>query len=302
MMKSAGLDTEGVTIFIGRDVSKSIEANMRLFSTVIVPLVRYAQEHGVTLFVENCPMCGWSTEHELFVQNIANCPLHWILMDKILESAGLSGWMKINYDPSHDILQRTRPEWTFEILAQTGFTHMIGRFHGKDLSAQIGKLAFCGSMGERFGNPWNKMVGDQPLPGATRYDPQAIARGNQVDWFNMLVKARNVLGLEMDEITFTTEFEQSEFRQRSQFNNPEHHWNVAGKLVVASIGFIQGLDQAAAQHVYMEALVSGGGTWSWQPDETTDAEFMVGTEEIMERAEAWTFPKPSPTSDLVISD
>lgn len=304
-MKIAGLGTEGVTIFVGRDISKTVKENMRLFAKVIIPIVRYAKEHDVIIYIENCPMCGWSETHEVFTQNVANVPLHWILMARMIEAAELRGWCCINYDPSHDILQGMRPSWSFKIMREAGYQWFIGRFHGKDLSRQNGRVAMAGFLGQRVaGGPWDKMNGDQPLPGGTKHDALAIALGHQVDWFGMLVSAREDLGLDMSRVTFTTEHEHSEFRNPAKFRSIEEHWEIVGGFLDLSINYIQGIDAAAAAHVEMHQVIeSHSKTWSWQNESPAGFETMQpGAQSMLQAALKWQLPNLPKTSDLVIGD
>jgi sugar phosphate isomerase/epimerase len=80
-----------VGTFVGRDLSKTVTDNLRLAEKVLPPLVDYAEERGVRLVVENCPMEGWHPDG--YPANLAYSPELW-------------GWMAqlglyLNYDPSH---------------------------------------------------------------------------------------------------------------------------------------------------------------------------------------------------------
>jgi sugar phosphate isomerase/epimerase len=302
ILKEAGLGTEGVTIFVGRNLTLPIEENMRLFAEVVIPIIRYAKEHGVIIFIENCPMCGWSGR-DVFTQNIANTPLHWIMMARIVEAAGLRGWCFINHDPSHDILQGFRPEWSYKVMKKAGFGWFIGRFHSKDLSRQSGLIAMSGFLGQRvMGGGWNMMDGDQPIPGATEQNVYAMADGRQVHWLGSQIAARRDLELDVENTTLTVEFEQSEFRNPKHFANQQQHWDVAMAMVLGSIRFMTGIETAAAANVELEKIVLANNTaehpktWSWQPDEVT----LVGTDKIIKNALKWELPPISKTSDFVL--
>jgi len=80
-----------VGTFVGRDVTLTVEENLRLAEKVLPPLVRYAEDHGVRLVVENCPMEGWHPDG--YPANLAYSPELWGWM------ADLGLWL--NYDPSH---------------------------------------------------------------------------------------------------------------------------------------------------------------------------------------------------------
>ena len=48
-----------VTTFIGRDITLSLDDNLKLAEQHLPPLAQYAADHGVKLLAENCPMEGW---------------------------------------------------------------------------------------------------------------------------------------------------------------------------------------------------------------------------------------------------
>ena len=45
-----------VTTFIGRDHTKSVEENLKLFEEIWPDIIRFAEEHQVRVAIENCPM------------------------------------------------------------------------------------------------------------------------------------------------------------------------------------------------------------------------------------------------------
>ena len=85
------LDLASVGTFIGRDVTKSVAENLTVAERVLLPLVEYAGERGVTLAVENCPMEGWHPDG--YPGNLAYSPELWEWMFAL--------GFKLNYDPSH---------------------------------------------------------------------------------------------------------------------------------------------------------------------------------------------------------
>ena len=176
---------------------------------------------------------------------------------------------------------------------EAGYAWIIGRFHGKDLSKQTGLLGMSGALGQRVaGGPWSKMSGDQPAPGATEHNPLAMANGLQVDWLGMMISAREDLGLDMSGVTFTTEFEQSQFRNSNVFRDQQHQWNVCGSIIANSAAYIQGVDLAAAANFQLrDEVTSFDATWSWQPLNPNKIElFGVGAEGVIAQAMAWKIP------------
>ena len=53
---SAKLGVNMVTTFIGRDQYKSVEENIELFREIWPPIIKLAEENGVKVAIENCPM------------------------------------------------------------------------------------------------------------------------------------------------------------------------------------------------------------------------------------------------------
>jgi sugar phosphate isomerase/epimerase len=84
-----------VNTFMGGDAARTQDENWEEALRVWPDIVRYAQDHGVKLTIENCPMIfgrdQWPAGH-----NIAWSPYIW---RRILEQWG--GTVGLNYDPSH---------------------------------------------------------------------------------------------------------------------------------------------------------------------------------------------------------
>lgn len=306
LLFQAGGKTEGVTIFVGRNLKFSIEENMHLFAEVVIPIVRYAKEREVKIFIENCPMCGWAPA-DTFVHNIANCPLNWIVMARIVENADLVDWCYINHDASHDILQGFRPEWSYKVMDSAGYAWFIGRFHGKGLSPLLGRIASCGYGGQRIAtiSPWDRMAGDQPLPGAEEHNPLAQSMGLQVDWLGASIGIREDLGLDVEKVTFTVEHEQSEFRNAKLFRNQDHQWEITTDLLLGSIEFITGIEMAASSNTELRELIDSESdvfpkTWVRQQMNMNSLLVLGGLEEVVQKGLNWELPEISTTSDLVL--
>ena len=45
-----------ITTFIGRDPQKTVTENLEIVKEVWPPIVKYAEEKGVKIAIENCPM------------------------------------------------------------------------------------------------------------------------------------------------------------------------------------------------------------------------------------------------------
>ena len=50
------LDVNMITTFVGRVPDKTFAENLEIFKEVWPPIVKYAEEKGVKIGIENCPM------------------------------------------------------------------------------------------------------------------------------------------------------------------------------------------------------------------------------------------------------
>lgn len=93
-----GLDR--VNTFIGRDWTKSVDDNWPRFLEVWRPLIKFAEDHGVRIGIENCPM-SFSKDEWPGGKNLAISPAIWRRMFADIPSPNFG----LNYDPSHMIWQ-----------------------------------------------------------------------------------------------------------------------------------------------------------------------------------------------------
>lgn len=93
-----------VNTFIGRDYTKSIDYNFIRFRKTWPALVSLAEDHGVKIGIENCPMLFTNDEWP-GGKNMAISPAVWDRMFDIIPSKTLG----LNYDPSHMIWQMMDP-------------------------------------------------------------------------------------------------------------------------------------------------------------------------------------------------
>lgn len=97
MIKAAPmLGVSQVNSFIGRDPSKSVDDNWPRFLEVWKPLIRCAEESGVRVGIENCPMY-FSQDEWPSGKNLAISPAIWRRMFEEIPSDSFG----LNYDPSH---------------------------------------------------------------------------------------------------------------------------------------------------------------------------------------------------------
>ena len=97
---SAKLGVNMVTTFIGRDQTKTVEANLELVKEIWPPIVALAEEQNVRIGIENCPML-FGADQWPGGQNLMTTPAIWRKVFEILPSKNLG----LNYDPSHFVWQ-----------------------------------------------------------------------------------------------------------------------------------------------------------------------------------------------------
>ena len=133
---SALLDVNMVTTFVGRDPQKSVSENLELVKEVWPPIVKYAEEKGVKIAIENCPMLFTEDEWP-GGQNLMTTPENWRKVFALIDSPNFG----INYDPSHFVWQQIdyiRPIYEFK--------DKIFHVHYKDIKVYQEKLADVGVM------------------------------------------------------------------------------------------------------------------------------------------------------------
>lgn len=95
------LDVRLVNTFVGRDPRATVEENWPRLLEVWRPLVRFAEDHGVRVAIENCPMF-FSADEWPGGKNLAHCPAIWRRMFADIPSENFG----LNYDPSHLVWQQ----------------------------------------------------------------------------------------------------------------------------------------------------------------------------------------------------
>jgi len=133
---SSKLGINLVTTFIGRDQNKNVEENLELFKTTWPPIIAFAEEHGVRVAIENCPML-FGQDQWPGGQNLATSPRIWRELFKIIPSPNFG----INFDPSHFVWQMmdyTQPLYEFK--------ERMFHIHFKDIKLYNEKLNDVGIM------------------------------------------------------------------------------------------------------------------------------------------------------------
>lgn len=135
---SAKLGVNMVGTFIGRDQNKSVEENLALVSAVWPEILTLAEELGVRIAIENCPML-FGRDQWPGGQNLMTSPKLWRTIFDLLPSDCLG----LNFDPSHFVWQRmdyVKPIYEFR--------DKIFHVHFKDIKLypdrldQVGILAY----------------------------------------------------------------------------------------------------------------------------------------------------------------
>lgn len=98
---AARLGLRTVNTFVGRDWTRSIDDNWARFREVWPPLVKLAEEEGVRIGIENCPML-FTRDEWPGGKNLAISPAVWRRMFEEIPSPHFG----LNYDPSHMVWQR----------------------------------------------------------------------------------------------------------------------------------------------------------------------------------------------------
>jgi sugar phosphate isomerase/epimerase len=127
-----------VSTFVGRDWKCSIEENWPRFRSVWNDVIAYAEDQGIRVAIENCPMLFTADEWP-GGKNLAGSPAIWRRMFDEIPSANFG----LNYDPSHQLWQQMD-----YVAPLTEFASRIFRVHLKDVAVdrqrlnEVGILAY----------------------------------------------------------------------------------------------------------------------------------------------------------------
>lgn len=263
------LGVPAVCCFVGRNPLLDLDQNMDAFSANFVPLLEAARDRGLVLRVEHCPMPGWDTS-DSSLNNIAYCPEMWVRLWQIADAAGVGAQFKIHYDPSHSILLGMDSRSVFKWLRDRGVHGIVDGFHVKGQIINAAGLTGWGFHGQTVqrgdrqdgvpasnpsarANAWLKQVAtcEHELPGTARHDPLAYLQNRTVDWFDLLIAAREELGVDPERVPLIIEHEYGPARVQDPHK--------LAPILQGSISFIRGFDSAAAaQWSLWEAMEAQG--------------------------------------------
>ncbi len=133
---AALLDVGVVNTFIGRDWTKSVDENWPRFEEVWPPLIAFAEDQGVKVGIENCPM-AFTEDEWPGGKNLAHSPAIWRRMFEAIPSDHFG----LNYDPSHMIWQHMDP-----IKPLRAFKEKLFHIHAKDVRLDQRRLDEVGIM------------------------------------------------------------------------------------------------------------------------------------------------------------
>ena len=170
------------------------EKNLLEYQRIFGPIIRYANDLGVTVLYENCPMEGWrSSGYTGTYNNLTGVLAARKLMYELVPEKN-HGEI---YDPSHDIWQHTDP---VEVIKNTDMSR-LRRIHVK--STRNNPDPFWGNMypmqqipaewTEKLGihsstNSWDRHQYEATLPG--------FGLGDSMDWraFTSILRERGFTG------------------------------------------------------------------------------------------------------------
>jgi sugar phosphate isomerase/epimerase len=121
--------------FIGANRYQPLDENFKQFEQVWPDIIRHAEDHGVKVGIENCPMLVPNTWP--FGVNMARTPAIWRRMFETIPSPAFG----LNYDPSHLVMQLMDP-----IAPIREFSSRIFHTHAKDMRVDRHRLNDIGSL------------------------------------------------------------------------------------------------------------------------------------------------------------
>ncbi len=134
------LGAPAVGTFVGRNIDKTIADNFDEFEEVFKKLVGYAEEKGIQIIIENCPMEGWQVQGQ--PGTISFTPELWEEMFRRVPNKNFG----LNYDPSH-----LRFQLIDYITPIAAFKDRIFHVHAKDSEVFDDKLAYYGVFNRHLG-------------------------------------------------------------------------------------------------------------------------------------------------------
>lgn len=130
------LGIERVNSFVGRDWTKSVDDNWPRFLSTWKPIIQLAEDRGVRVGIENCPMLFTADEWP-GGKNLATTPEIWTRMFSDIPSDNFG----LNYDPSHMVWQHMD-----YLRPMRDFSDKLFHIHAKDVRLDQDRLNQVGIM------------------------------------------------------------------------------------------------------------------------------------------------------------
>jgi sugar phosphate isomerase/epimerase len=124
------LGLKNVNTFVGRDWTKSVDDNWPRFLKTWRPLIQFAEDHGIKIGIENCPMFFTKDEWP-GGKNLMTTPVIWRRAFNDIDSPNFG----LNYDPSHFVLQLMDPASPLR-----EFQDKVFHLHAKDVKLRRDRL------------------------------------------------------------------------------------------------------------------------------------------------------------------
>jgi sugar phosphate isomerase/epimerase len=138
------LGLKNVNTFVGRDWTKSVDENWPRFLKTWRPLIAFAEDHGIKIGIENCPML-FTRDEWPGGKNLATTPTIWRRMFSDIPSKNFG----LNYDPSHFALQFMDPTSPLQ-----EFREKLFHLHAKDVKIHPDRLNEVGVFA--FPSQWHQ--------------------------------------------------------------------------------------------------------------------------------------------------
>jgi sugar phosphate isomerase/epimerase len=148
------LGVHTVNTFVGRDYTAGFEDNWTRFRAVWPDVIKLAEDHGVRVGIENCPML-FTRDEWPGGKNLAVNPVIWRRMFEEIPSDSFG----LNYDPSHMIWQFMDP-----VRPLREFAKKLFHVHAKDARIERERLNDLGILAypNLFHTPKLPGLGDVP--------------------------------------------------------------------------------------------------------------------------------------------
>lgn len=124
------LGLKNVNTFTGRDWTKSVDGNWPRFLRTWRPLIALAEDHGIKIGIENCPML-FTRDEWPGGKNLMTTPVIWRRAFSDIPSKNFG----LNYDPSHFVLQQMDPASPLR-----EFQSKLFHIHAKDVKLRRDRL------------------------------------------------------------------------------------------------------------------------------------------------------------------